>query len=139
MKLTKELEQMYEKAYEAYLNSYSPYSKFKVGACLLMKNGEYIIGTNIENASYGLTNCAERTCLFSAYASGVKKEDIVMMCIYSPKNHLVSPCGACRQVMSELLPSNCDIILAYGENNVMHTTMKELLPLSFTSEDIDND
>ena len=126
-------------AIEATVNSYSPYSNFKVGAALLLKNGKVIKGANIENASYGLTNCAERTCLFSAYAAGVKKEDIVMMCVYSPKNHLVSPCGACRQVMSELLPSNCDIILAYGENNVMHTTMKELLPLSFTSEDIDND
>ena len=71
--------------------------------------------------------------------AGVKKEDIVAFCVYTSNETLASPCGACRQVMSELLPSNCDIILAYGENNVMHTTMKELLPLSFTSEDIDND
>ena len=85
MKLTKELEQMYEKAYEAYLNSYSPYSKFKVGACLLMKNGEYIIGTNIENASYGLTNCAERSALFAAYSRGYRRLDIdkIMIILYN--------------------------------------------------------
>ena len=74
-----------------------------------------------------------------AYADGIKKEDIKAFCVYSKNEAMVAPCGACRQVMSELLPSNCDIILAYGENNVMHTTMKELLPLSFTSEDMDND
>ena len=133
------MERLILEAKKASKNAYIPYSNFPVGASIKTKDGKYYFGCNIENASYGLTNCAERTCLFSAYASGVKKEDIIMMCIYSPKNHLVSPCGACRQVMSELLPSNCEIILAYGENNVMHTTMKELLPLSFTSEDIDND
>ena len=77
--------------------------------------------------------------MFGAYAHGVKKEDIVMMCIYSPKNHVVSPCGACRQVMSELIPSDCEVILAYGENGIIKTNMKELLPLSFTSEDMEND
>ena len=126
-------------AKQASENAYAPYSNFKVGASLVTKDGKVYKGCNVENASYGLTNCAERTCLFGAYAHGVKKEDIVMMCIYSPKNHVVSPCGACRQVMSELIPSDCEVILAYGENGIIKTNMKELLPLSFTSEDMEND
>ena len=133
------MEKLILKAKEVSKNAYIPYSNFPVGASIKTKDGNYYVGCNIENASYGLTNCAERTCLFGAYAHGVKKEDIVMMCIYSPKNHVVSPCGACRQVMSELIPSDCEVILAYGENGIIKTNMKELLPLSFTSEDMDND
>ena len=121
-------------------NAYVPYSNFKVGAALITKNGKIYTGCNIENASYGLSNCAERTCLFSSYADGVTKQDIEMFCVYSPLNHIVSPCGACRQVMSELLPSDCKIIIAYGDNHqYVETTMQELLPLTFTSEDLNND
>ena len=133
------MEKLILKAKEVSKNAYIPYSNFPVGASIKTKDGTYYVGCNVENASYGLTNCAERTCLFGAYAHGVKKEDIVMMCIYSPKNHVVSPCGACRQVMSELIPSYCEVILAYGESGIIKTNMKELLPLSFTSEDMDND
>ena len=81
MKLSKEMEELYEKAYEGYLNSYSPYSKFKVGAAILLKNGQYIIGTNVENASYGLSNCAERSALFQAYSLGYRKFDILKIMI----------------------------------------------------------
>ena len=83
-------------------NSYAPYSKFRVGAALLLKNGEIIRGCNIENASYGLCNCAERTALFTAYAKGYRKDDIVAMSISGDTEGPISPCGACRQVMSEL-------------------------------------
>ena len=121
-------------------NSYSPYSKFKVGASLVTKDDTYFGGCNIENASYGLTNCAERTCMFTAYASGIKKQDIEAFCVYSPKEHLVSPCGACRQVMLELLPKDCKIYMVYGnKRNVKETTLDELMPFSFTNEDIEND
>ena len=128
-----------EIARKASENTYSPYSNFPVGASLVTKDGKYYHGCNVENASYGLTNCAERTCMFSAYADGVRKQDIVALCVYSPKEHLVSPCGACRQVMVELLDENCPIILAYEENKSYETTVKELFPLMFTSEDLEND
>jgi cytidine deaminase len=128
-----------EIARKASENTYSPYSNFPVGASLVTKDGKYYHGCNIENASFGLTNCAERTCMFSAYADGVRKQDIVALCVYSPKEHLVSPCGACRQVMVELLDENCPIILAYEENKSYETTVKDLFPLMFTSEDLEND
>lgn len=135
-----DFKELIENAKLASLNSYSPYSNFKVGAALLTKNGEIVRGCNIENASYGLTNCAERTCLFTAYASGIKKEDIVAFCVYSPKDHLISPCGACRQVMAELLNDQCVIIMAYGKNDLyQQTTLKELLPFSFNEEDLNHD
>ena len=128
-----------EIARKASENTYSPYSNFPVGASLVTKDGKYYHGCNVENASFGLTNCAERTCMFSAYADGVRKDDIVALCVYSPKEHLVSPCGACRQVMVELLDENCPIILAYEENKSYETTVKDLFPLMFTSEDLEND
>ena len=106
------MEKLYQKAIEAYLNSYSPYSHFGVGAALLMKDGMIISGTNIENASYGLSNCAERTALFSAYTLGYKKEDIVKMLIVANTPGPVSPCGACRQVISELVGPEVPIVLS---------------------------
>ena len=134
MKLTKELEQMYEKAYEAYLNSYSPYSKFKVGACLLMKNGEYIIGTNIENASYGLTNCAERSALFAASSRGYRRLDIDKIMIIGNTEEPVSPCGACRQVISELMRDESEVILTNLYKDIKILKVKDLLPYSFKED-----
>ena len=83
--MEKEIELLINKAKEVSENSYSPYSNFRVGASLLTKDNRIYKGANIENASYGLSNCAERTCMFYAYSDGVKKEDIVDFCVYSPK------------------------------------------------------
>ena len=80
----------------AKVNSYSPYSNFRVGAAALLKNGTVIKGTNIENASYGLSNCAERSCLFSVYSQGYNKNDIVGFAISSDTVDFIYPCGACR-------------------------------------------
>ena len=130
-------QELIDKALMAMKNAYAPYSNFKVGAALVTKDGKVYKGCNVENASYGLTNCAERTCLFSAVADGVKKEDIVAFCVYTKNETLASPCGACRQVMEELLPKDCKIYIAYGKDvNIYETSMKELLPLSFSSEDL---
>ena len=73
------MDKLYEEAKKAFLNSYSPYSKFKVGAALELKNGDIITGTNVENASYGLSMCAERTALFTAYSLGYRKKDFKRM------------------------------------------------------------
>ena len=135
-----EKEKLVQLAYEASLNSYSPYSKFPVGAALVTKDGKIYKGCNVENASFGLTNCAERTCLFSAYADGVRSNDIALFALYSKNETLVSPCGACRQVMVELLPQDCKIYMAYGKDfKVVETTIKELVPFAFSSEDLNND
>ena len=131
-----EINELIKKAKEASEYSYSPYSKFKVGAALLTKDGKYYLGCNIENASYGLSNCAERTCLFKAYSDGIRKDDIVAFALYSPANHLVSPCGACRQVMSELLNKDVVVYMAYGDMKYEQIKVSELLPYGFGEDDL---
>lgn len=117
-------------------NAYVPYSKFKVGAALLLKNGEIITGCNIENASYGLCNCGERTALFKAYSEGFKKDDIIAMSVCADTDGPVSPCGACRQVMAELLNHNTVVYLTNLKGDVKEITVAELLPYSFSGSDL---
>jgi cytidine deaminase len=123
---------MIRSAIEAMHNSYSPYSKYKVGAAALLKDGTIVIGTNIENASFGLSMCAERVCLYNVYSKGYSKNDIISMCI-ATKN-LATPCGACRQVMAELLNPNTVIILTDEHINTKEYQVKDLLPDSFKME-----
>lgn len=124
---------MIDKAIEAMLNSYSPYSNFKVGASLLTKDGKIITGTNIENKSYGLTICAERVCLFNAYALGYRKDDIVKFCVVS--KNITTPCGACREVMNELLNQNTPVILSDINKNTKELKVSDLLPFAFEMRD----
>ena len=123
-------------AVSAMKNAYVPYSKFQVGAALLLKDGTIITGCNIENASYGLCNCAERTALFKAYSEGVVKDDIVAMSIAGATDTPISPCGACRQVMAELLNSDTPVYLTNLKGDVKKMTVKELLPYSFSGDDL---
>lgn len=116
--------------------AYAPYSDFKVGSAILLRDGAYICGCNVENASYGLSNCAERTALFKMVSEGYTKEDVVAMAIVGQGQRPISPCGACRQVMSELLPADCPIILANLEMEYKQFSLKELLPYSFNGEDL---
>lgn len=125
-----------EKAIEARSYAYTPYSKFKVGAAILLKDGSYVTGCNVENVSYGLSNCAERTTLFKMVSQGVSKKDVLAMCIVANTKNPVSPCGACRQVMAELLSKDTPILLANLEKEYKETTVEELLPYSF--EEIEN-
>ncbi|HNW35111.1 MAG TPA: cytidine deaminase [Candidatus Ozemobacteraceae bacterium] len=122
-----------EQAIEASKRAYAPYSKFHVGAALECADGEIILGCNVENASYGLTNCAERTALFSAIAQG--KRDFKRLAIFVDTEDHTSPCGACRQVLAELAP-NIEILLVNRHRIVKKCTVKELLPLAFGSEDL---
>lgn len=128
------MEKLYDSALAVFKNSYSPYSKFKVGASILLKNGEIINGTNIENASYGLTNCAERSALFAAYSKGYRKEDIDKMMVIGDVESPISPCGACRQVMSELMDSESEVVLTNLKKDIKVMKVKELLPYSFDKE-----
>jgi len=115
--------------------AYVPYSHFKVGAAIELKDGTFIHGANIENASFGLTNCAERNAIFSLISQGYNKEDIVSMTIIANDHGPVSPCGACRQVMHELLPKNTKIILANTESQIQITSTEELLPFGFVLDE----
>lgn len=131
-----EIEMMHECALKARLNSYSPYSNFKVGAAVLLKNGLLIGGCNIENASFGLTSCAERNTLFSTYNQGYKKQDIKAMLVLADTDGPCSPCGACRQVISELMNEDAPIILANLKKDFKVVTIKDLLPFYFAKEDM---
>lgn len=125
-----------ELAIKARENSYSPYSKFKVGAALLTKSGEVFLGANIENASYPLCMCAERNALYNAINHGFKKDDFAAIAVVGDTNNPITPCGACRQVMSELLDSKTPIYMANLKGDVQTTNMVELLPFAFDDSDL---
>ena len=131
-----EKSQLVQVALEARQMSYSPYSKFKVGAALLMKDGNIIKGTNIENASFGLTNCAERTALFSAYTQGYTKDDILALAVTSSSTPPASPCGACRQVISELMNGDTSVFVLNDKDEKYEIKVKELLPFAFSKEQL---
>lgn len=122
-------------AFQAMEHAYAPYSKYHVGACIKTKDGTLIPGVNIENASFGLTNCAERSAIFTAYSFGYHKEDIEAIAIVSEGDLLAAPCGACRQVLVELLDKTTPIVLSNKKEHKI-TYIDELLPMSFTSEDV---
>ncbi len=126
------MEKLLQASRDAMKNSYSPYSNFKVGAAALLKNGEIISGCNVENASYGLSNCAERTTIFMVYALGYTKEDIKAFAVSGATREPIAPCGACRQVLSELLLPNTPIYLTNLNNDVTMTSIEELLPYCFS-------
>ena len=121
-------------ALEALKNSYSPYSNYKVGAAVFLRNGKCVKGVNVENASYGLTNCAERTALFTCYSLGYRKEDIIGMAIASLSEIPASPCGACRQVINELMPMDAFVIFGNDTGKIHRMYVKDLLPACFDKE-----
>ena len=122
-------------AKHAYENAYAPYSNFRVGAAILLATGEIFYGCNVENASYGLTNCAERSAVFSAVAAlGAKQVRIRAVAVVNDRNVACSPCGACRQVISEFGP---DAEIFYlGPNGMQQSSMRELLPNCFGSDSL---
>ena len=131
-----DINKLIEQAILAREKAYAPYSHFKVGAAKSFKDGSYIQGCNVENASDGLCNCAERTALFKMISDGYKKDDVLAFCIVGKTEEPISPCGACRQVMSELLPLDCRIVLANLDGKTKLTSIRELLPYSFNEGDL---
>jgi len=113
--------------------AYAPYSKFNVVALIVLRNLDYVVGVNVENASFGLTMCAERNALFSLISQGFNLEEIEMMIIVGKTLKPIAPCGACLQVMNELLPKNTKIILANYNYDIKETNIESLLPYSFDS------
>ena|SRR3972149_2331417 len=114
-------------------NAYAPYSKLKVGAAVLYKSGHIFSGCNVENASYGLTICAERSAILSAIANGERKFQAIA--ITSTARNPIPPCGACRQVMAEFT-SDCDIVMVGSNRKIRKTKLKKLLPLAFTHKKV---
>lgn len=124
-----------KEAFTAASKAYAPYSNFAVGAALHAKDGTIFHGCNIENASYGLTSCAERNAIFSAMSQGYKKEYFDMIAIVTNAKRLTSPCGACRQVLSELLPLDTLVILTNNSER-LEIIVDDLIPFKFSSEDL---
>lgn len=120
-----------ELARQAREQAYAPYSRFLVGAALETRNGHRFLGCNVENAAYGLCNCAERTALFAAIAAGCRPGDFVRLAVIGDTEGPISPCGACRQVMSELCHPGMPVLLGNLHGNVQETTVNALLPGSF--------
>ncbi|MBL0388348.1 cytidine deaminase [Tumebacillus sp. ITR2] len=127
--------QLIDRARLAREHAYVPYSKFPVGAALLLEDGQVITGCNIENASYGLSNCAERTAIFKAVSEG--KPKIKQIAVIADTDGPCSPCGMCRQVMAEFCDPNTPVVLTNLNDNVYETTVGELLPFAFLKEDLD--
>lgn len=129
-------EELIKEAFKAMENAYAPYSNYHVGAAILCKDGKVFHGANIENASFGGTNCAERSAVFAAYSEGYRKDTIEALAIVSDGNRVAAPCGICRQVLSELLEGDTPIYLSNGKESV-DSNMNELLPFQFSQEDLD--
>lgn len=126
-------------ALEARKNAYAPYSNYLVGASVLTESGRMYTGCNIENASYGATNCAERTAIFKAVSEG--ERSIKAICIAGGKrgeapSSYAYPCGMCRQVISEFGNDETKIIVANSETDFKVYSLKEILPFAFTKENL---
>ncbi len=118
-------------------NSYSIYSGYRVAAALLCKDGTIIGGCNIENASFGLTNCAERTAIFRAIATGYKPGDFESIMIYTDRlDSIPYPCGACRQVMNEIMGRDKLVIVINDNLKPLEYTVAELLPGNFDKDSL---
>lgn len=127
-------EQWMKAVLEARELAYVPYSKFPVGAVLVGKDGELYKGCNIENSSFGLSNCAERTAIFKAVSVGVK--EFKALVVTGDTEGPISPCGGCRQVISEFCAGDMPVYLTNIQGEVLETTVEQLLPGAFKKEDL---
>lgn len=123
-----------EKADDMLKMAYVPYSNFPVGAVILSETGEVFAGCNVENSSYGLSICAERTAIFKAVSEGSR--EFKKMVITGNTDDPISPCGACRQVISEFCEPDMPVVLTNTDGKIKKTTVAELLPGAFTPKDL---
>jgi cytidine deaminase len=128
-----QLEELSHKAEAAAQNAYAPYSRFYVGAALLLESGEIVIGCNVENASYRLTTCAEQTAIAAAVAAHGPAIRILAIAIYNRNQTACQPCGACRQTIAEFAAPEA-IVLYPGAYEIERCTLADLLPATFKLE-----
>lgn len=127
-------DELFKAALEVQKNAYVPYSDFPLGAAVLTEEGEIYTGVNIENASFGLSNCAERSAIFNAVSHGQK--NIKALLLVSSTERPVTPCGACRQVIKEFA-DDIEIIMMTDKGKELTMKSSELLPGAFTEEDME--
>jgi cytidine deaminase len=128
-------QELIKSAIESKQFSYSPYSNFRVGAALLSDDNRIFTGCNVESSSYGLTMCAERTAIFKAYSEGERK--FIAIAVAADTEDYISPCGACRQVISDLC-GDIDVILINKNNDHKIFKASELLPFAFSDKELNN-
>lgn len=128
------LNKLIEAAQQSSLNAYAPYSQFNVGAALLTQSNKIVSGCNVENASYGLTLCAERNCIANAINQG--ETQFTTLLIYTKQEKLTPPCGACRQVIVEFFNRDAIIIVVNHNHNQKNWSVAQLLPDAFTPENL---
>lgn len=126
--------QQVEAAKHAYALAYAPYSQFHVGAAALTESGKVVNGCNVENASYGLTVCAERNCIANAVIQG--EQNIKSIVVYTEQEKLTPPCGACRQVIAEFLPQEAEVMSTNHLGDYQLWSVAELLPDAFTPKSL---
>jgi cytidine deaminase len=131
--MNKKYQELAKAAQKAKRNAYAPFSNFKVGAALLTKEGAIFSGCNIENSSYGLTMCAERVAIFNAISSGASK--FTAMAIVSDDPGFTPPCGACRQVLSDLA-GDIDFVMMDSKERFKIVKLKSLLPFAFDGKNL---
>jgi cytidine deaminase len=120
-------QELIDRARDAARFTYSPYSRFPVGAALLCSDGSIVTGTNVENRSFGLSNCAERSALFAAVSQG--RTTFLAVAVFCPRAAVpVAPCGACRQALSEFCPADTPVYYAGADGKYLTTTIGELMP-----------
>lgn len=125
--------ELYEQAAEAALRAYAPYSRFRVGAALLLADGSVVTGVNVENRSYGLTNCAERSAIYAAVSSG--RREFKAIAVATPDaDYPVSPCGACRQVLSEFFAPDAVVVFGPDASKLVQSSVGELFPFDALHE-----
>ena len=121
------MDELFKQAQKAAYSAYAPYSKFRVGAALLCEDGSIVSGVNVENRSFGLTVCAERNAITTAVSEG--KQTFTALAVSTPDSiEPTSPCGACRQVLSEFMPNDAPVRFAGSSSNQINTTIGELFP-----------
>lgn len=134
--IDKEAKELMQTAQSVLGRAYVPYSHFPVGAALLMKDGQVITGVNVENVSFGATNCAERTALFTAISQGYPPKSVKAMAIAGISQGFLSPCSICRQVMVELCDPETPVYLSNADDELMMTTVADLVPMAFDQLDV---
>ncbi|MCH3906243.1 MAG: cytidine deaminase [Lactobacillus sp.] len=134
--MNSEEQKLYEQIRKHMDRAYVPYSHFKVGAGLITESGQVVLGVNIENSSYPEGLCAERVTLFSYVNQGLINDPIKMLMVSGNTPGPISPCGACRQVMTEFMQHDTPVLLTNEQGDVKRTTLEGILPYYFTEQDL---
>ncbi|MDO4774843.1 MAG: cytidine deaminase [Aerococcaceae bacterium] len=134
--MEEQVQQLMQAARDVLKNSYSPYSNFPVGSALLMADGEIITGVNVENVSFGVTNCAERSAVFAAVSRGYRPKSIKAVAVAGKTEAFLPPCSVCRQVLVEFCEPDTPVYLTREDGEILTTNVRELVPFAFEALDM---